>query len=304
MNSKPISYIALCFAALLGLAAGNMPAQASGPAAVSWRQLVFEAVHPAGQVRVVIDLEPSEASDLRDLTGTQGTLLMPGNAGLQRLTGDINASAMFIDKQWRGQAWFLEDGTALQRSRFKPGEKGDYRLYRYTSEGVARKRFRPEGDQQAALPPEQWGKVKEKFFSFGSSSRGCDKIFDAFALLYPLSAHGLGADPGQGVCVFNKKGLYLVHLEAADSAPISLSLNQGPDNLIQRLDNGVESQGIALRPQPLGALQQEREPFEFMGLEGDIRVYLDPATGLPLRLSGDLGGLGRVELDLTGVDLR
>ena len=299
MRSKLMSVCLLVLCACQGMVLAD-----NGNPAVGWSQLVFEAADGVGRVRVGIELAPADLSELHDAVAAKGLALLPQRGGLQRLSADIQARAFLLDKTWRGQVWFQLDGTALQRTRFKPGEDGDFRRYRYTSEGVSRRRVKPQNSEQAALPPDRWGKVKDKFIPFGSAKQTCGPIFDVSGLLYTISAHGLEPELGTGICVFNKKSLYRVKLVARDTPPVKLTLQQGPGELVSRLADGVDVRVIELQPQPLGGAGQEREAFEFMGLEGDIAVSLDRVTGLPLMLSGELPGLGRVRLELTEVRLR
>lgn len=304
-NSKAAVFLLVCSMGWLGL-------PSSAVAGVEWNRLVFGAMHEAGSVTVTIELAAADDSELHAPAAGRGEALMPERGKLQRLTADVRFAPpgdeswfgklpFLSNKQWLGKVWLLEDGAALQRTRLKPGRKGNFRRYRYTSEGVARRRFEPKNRRQSELPPEQWGKIKDKFFPFGPAAADCAPLIDAFALIYPLSASGPKADEGTELCVFNKKGLYRVRLQSEASRLVRLQLEQGPDSLRERLVSGIEARVIGLLARPAGAAGQEQEQFEFMGLEGDISVYLDPQTGLPLRLVAELDGLGEVELDLKQV---
>jgi len=61
--------------------------------------------------------------------------------------------------------------------------------------------------------------------------------------------------------------------------------------------------GVALKVEPLGKLA-EKPDFSLLGLEGDITLLFDRATGLPLQLRGNAPRIGRAEINLKAATLR
>ena len=64
-----------------------------------------------------------------------------------------------------------------------------------------------------------------------------------------------------------------------------------------------ESTAVSIKTRPIGR-QEEKPDFSLLGLDGDITVYFDPDTGLPLQLHGDAPRLGTTNIHLRGMTPR
>ena len=60
---------------------------------------------------------------------------------------------------------------------------------------------------------------------------------------------------------------------------------------------------IVVTAVPLDPENRKREAFELLGLEGDLGILVDPASGIPLQIRGDVPGAGGMEFNLTAVTL-
>ncbi len=70
----------------------------------------------------------------------------------------------------------------------------------------------------------------------------------------------------------------------------------------RRISGQVETLEISLDGQPLDR-QTEEGDFEFLGLRGDVRLYLDKTVRVPLQLSGRIKYVGKGNVRLRRVVL-
>jgi hypothetical protein len=275
------------------------------PGKLHWNGLEMKTANSAGEVVLKVRLEKeADAAALQKVEVDGSPVLEPGDSAVLLLSVDISASFLLARKQWRGQTWALEEnGAALQRVRFKPGRSGSYKRYRYAEAGVYRKRAEPKGRREARLPPERWSRTKHSYYPYAPAHRDCPMVSDPLALLYLIPAVGLHQGGRMELCVFNKHGIYQVTLQAVDTEPVKVGF---PDPTSPSPEQGVREisgQRIRLTAQPLNPDNENLDPFEFIGLEGDIEFVFDPASGLPLLVRGLLPGAGASELRLTSADL-
>ncbi len=289
---------------LLVTAGSVRPVGADGwdPARVSWEQLLFEASSSLGRVaaRVELGLPAAEDMKLDPGDGGQGPLLLPEQGTVLLLSAGIDASLLLQRKHWTGRVWFLaEQGSALQRTRVKPGREGSLKLFRYGRDGVYRKRFDPKGRKEATLPPEEWSRIKTSFYPYATGSSRCEQVLDPLTLLYVLSVIDWSAETELEFCLFNKKGLYLARLknEGRERTKVAFWEQRGASN--QPVEREVDAWNVLLTSRPLDPVSKDLDPFEFLGFESEVRILLGVESGVPLRLTGEIPSVGLLTLNLT-----
>ncbi|HHH38322.1 MAG TPA: hypothetical protein ENK50_01940 [Sedimenticola sp.] len=305
-NRAPEPLLRVFIAALLllqGVALAEMPMD---PGRLGWTRLEMKAVNPVGEVTVEVRLEKGAGNDGLRLPEAGGSpVIEPGERKILRLDMDIRASFLLKRKQWRGGAWVLQgNGAALQRVRLKAGRSGSYKRYRYAERGVYRLRSEPKGRRESRLPPERWSRARHAYYPLAPAAEGCEMVSDPLALLYLIPASGLLAGGERTFCIFNKHDVYRVTLVAAGLEPVRVGYpdpaagadaGQGPRN--------IQGRRVRLTARPLDPGNRNLDPFEFIGLEGDVEFVFDPATGIPLLVRGVLPGAGESELRLVRAEL-
>jgi hypothetical protein len=276
------------------------------PARVAWSRLLLRASDARGEVSIEIRLSPAPAAGLASVLATDlgRAVEPPADAQVWLMTASIEIPD--YQKNFRTDVWFVpRDAAALQRRRDKVGKGANRKTFRYLQHGVQRVRLEPDGRQEAALPPGQWTIMKEHLYPYGSAEAGCAVLSDPALLLYVASA---GVPGGEGerldLCVFNKKTLYRARLSAA--APQSLKVDYaeiGPD-LRRDIDRDITARTVRLEARPSGAGGLEPDPFEFFEMPGDIEIFLDGSSGIPVQVVGNVSGFGRVVFALREVTLR
>lgn len=287
------------------------PAMADAPpaldgAAVAWSRLVFRAADRPDDLAVEVKLADIAPGGLAALLGAGSGEAppRPADATAMRMTSTIDVR--LTGQTYRTDIWFYPAGVVpLQRLRDKIGDDPSRKTYRYLSDGVRRLRLDPDTSAEAQLPPDRWSRVKETFYPFGAARAGCPVVTEPNLLLLIASAGAVSRpDKPLDLCVFNKESVYRVRLTAAPGETMEASYleSRGGDRTKVRRRAAVRTvriDAVAPEANPAGI-----EPFEFFEMGGTIEIDLDAETGLPLRISGEVTGLGRVAFTLSEADLR
>jgi hypothetical protein len=265
----------------------------------SWRELTLELT-PTFIVKVDLQEVSLQPAKLSPLIERPGALQPPPDSSIYRLTVETRLKWFLSSKTWTGALWVQPDLIALQRTRLKIGPQGDYKIYRYAQQGVYRIRYQPKDLNQSLEPPETWKLAHEAFYPFPQTVAGdCSFISDPYALLLLLAQEHFP----QEICIFNKEGLYKIRFASCGSQPLSVDYlikHSKPRHFRVR----IQAERLLIHPLPLKAEGKDKEPFEFLGMEGDIVLLRDPTTHLPLQIEGEVPGFGQAKLRLTQVKLR
>ena len=200
------------------------------------------------------------------------------------------------------RVWFSpREALPLQRFRSRRGEDDYDQTFRFTHEGVFRLQVEPRAPAEVPLGPEGWSKKSESFYVYP----GIGGFTETSLLLYILSAAQIDTEGAPlELDVFNRRQFHRVALRAG--APRSL-----PTELILSMPNGeakvlrsVEAFPVRFVGVPLDPKAKEREDFSFLGLKGEVVLYLEKESRLPVQVSGEIPGIGRVEMRASEIKFR
>jgi hypothetical protein len=186
----------------------------------------------------------------------------------------------------------------LQRDKLRPGKNPYRKIYRFADDGAFRIRLEPANHAEAEQSSEHWTKIKESFYAYDGASSGCAAVSEPTLLLYRVPVLDLETG-GKAVseCVFLDDSLYRVRLEpqGRELREVDYSLSAGGAE--RRVTGNRDVVKVALRVEPLtrGA---DRADFELLELRGDIAIYLDAVSRVPVALSGERSGFGRIDIPL------
>jgi hypothetical protein len=296
----------LCLVSLMwGTAEAASPFDIDG-AAIAWSRLEFRAASRPDDLSVEVklsDVSPEQVAAL--LQSSPGDEPAPTpDAPVLQMTSTIDV--FVTGRAYQTDIWFYPAGaTPLQRRRDKTGEDANRKIFRYLADGVRRLRLEPNGSAEAKLAPENWTRVKEHFYPYGATRAGCPVLSDPNLLFFIASAGTVtgGAEP-LALCVFNKQSIHRVQLSADAGGTLQadyLEIKGAAQNQVRR-ETAVRK--IRVQAFPPEADGVSPEPFEFFEMGGEIEIDLDAENGLPLRISGEIGGLGRVDFLLSEVTWR
>ena len=268
------------------------------PGRVEWRRINFEARKFFVKAATEVELAIVDSDCLELMTPAEGKPVM---AGPDSAVIQITSEALGIDSQITF-AMDARTGAAVQFRNLESGRRVRERIYRYTDTGAALWTRRPaEGEENAAL--DSWPPPSSDFRPYPPQAVG-EKIIDPTGLLYIVAASDLAA-PGDSVELIvyvRKQAVRLV--VTVDQVVKAAELTRGSKSLTELLASAGATQALLLRldPQPLAG--PEDVEFEFLGLNRDIEIWLEPKTRLPLRVRGKVKIAGEVTIKLASAELR
>jgi hypothetical protein len=306
----------LCIAILLisSMYANASRAQAASrlpydPSRVPWTDLSFGAKNFWVTVSTTIQLKSLPASEVEaELLATpQGLPIKPTLPQVYQIT--INT---IIDPKFRApviiynRIWFNPaDALALGRISLRRGEDDYKKIYRFTDRGVFRHQLEPKDKKEATLDPEKWSHIKDSFYPYDLNRLKCAGASESSLPIYILSAADISSiNSSLVLCVFGKRQLHRLKLQQEGTYPLRANfIEKSPQNTI-RNEESINAIKIAMSAEPIESDLDEVENFSFLGLYKDIAIYFDPATRLPIQVSGIIYTVGNARLELMEVRLR
>lgn len=185
----------------------------------------------------------------------------------------------------------------LQRFKQRHGSKTYTKTYRFAADGVLQLRASPADVDEATGPRKNWSQRSETWYAH-PAPRSCTATLDASALIYLASARQW-KKPGErlDLCVFSSKTFSRVEIRHAGTRSVDYDFEVDG----QPHEGSVEAIALELAPRALGV---EDEPFEMLGLGGNLLLLVDPQSGLPLEIHGKMSPGGDVTVRLVSATLR
>lgn len=280
---------------------GNPPID-PGASAPVWQELQFSAGNIAGSVSTSIMLVDLPATALNDAPYT--TLenvelqIIPDALSMLEIQGEAK-TLVGGGSETRGKIWFdPRTGSVLQRDRLKPGKKGVRKIYRFARDGAMRIRQEPADRQEARGSPDNWSKVKETFYPYDLAAAKCLFVSDPALLVYLVSAPGYPlAGTARDYCMFFDGALYRTRVIPAGNVSDEVRYTVVSNGEETKTEGTRQLATLVLEVTPLtpGA---DPSDFELLEVRGDITLFVDETTGLPVRIRGQRRGIGELNIRL------
>jgi hypothetical protein len=310
MNLTRIKLVIFCLTILIGLGTITRSAEAQTGShfdldfnRVPWTHLSFHAKNFWVEVSTDIQLRSLSVSELEAvlLATPQGVPVKPQNSQASEMT--IHT---IIDPRFRqpvkiyNRIWFdPTNASALGRVRLRRGEDDFKKMYRFTDQGVFRHRIEPKNKSEARLEPDEWTDIRDNFYPYDMNQINCPCVSERSALIYILSAVAMSkSDTPQKICVFGKRQLHRVQLQKKGIHPIKVDYIEKKQEKEIRKDSIIKALKMVITAQPASPLVKDAENFSFMGFQKYISVYIKPASGLPVYISGIIPTAGKADLKL------
>ncbi len=276
---------------------------------VPWTDLSFHAKNFWVEVSTGVQLISLPAAEVEALLLPlpQGAPIKPTTSQVYQMTINTTIDPKFGSPvNIYNRIWFNPtDASALGRVRLRRGEDDFKKSYRFTEQGVFRHQLEPKDKKEAALDPEKWTNIKDSFYPYDLTQLGCGTASERSLLIYMLSAADI-SNPNHSfaVCVFGKRQLHRARLQQEGEYPLGINfIEKTKQNEIRR-EERINATKIAITAKPLESDLNEAENFSFFGLHKDIVLYIDPARNMPIRVTGIISSVGKVELNLLEVRLK
>jgi len=268
----------------------------------SWTELVFKGSKLMTNITVKIQLSSAD-----QLSGSQSP---NGGTGLddcsKAVTGDkvltvqSSSSGVGSSGQYEEEIWF--DGKALQpgkRIRLSGGNDPWVKSYCWEDNGVRRLKILPGKSSEKKQSPSNWKKRSESFYEYPADATGCATILDPSVVFYMLSALDLKSqEKPMEICVFGRKQLHRVTVRQEKPSSLKVAYKERSASGESTVKEKITPVIFSMTTKALGANKKKSEAYSFLGLNKDIRIFMDPDKRLPVKIIGTNNSIGELVLDL------
>jgi hypothetical protein len=263
---------------------------------VRWSKLTYRAKKLTFSAGTELELSSVAAAQAKELlvTPESGAPRAPAATGVTLLK--METSGMGQDSLT--QLWINPgDATALQRDQHDRGKRKRWRAYRYLDDGVASVTHRPASGEESGSP-EAWSDRSTGLFEYPEWLGDGALITEPAAIFFIASAAKLDkAGDSIQVPVFTKNKLLLVELKVEGSDQLRANYTEVSSSGERQVSGRVDTVRILLDSRRLGPESTEGD-FEFLGLRGDVEMWLDKKTRVPIQISGRVPVAGKANVRL------
>ena len=297
---SPILLISLFFP-LTSSATEIVPALSIDKTTVPWKHLSFKGKEVFAKLAAEVKLTSPSKSELDTdfIPSSQGVPIAITKSGALIIDTKISVKSIFAKVKLQNIAWFDPVTlSTMQYVRQRIGLKDAKKIYRFTDKGVFRLTKQPIDKNQIIQLPEKWSAVNERFYPYDQEKKGCVNITVPMPVIYLISALKVSDfEKPVTVCVFNKKETIYLDIQKESVETVQLNhIEIKGDEVIQR-NASISAEVLSLKARSISS-GQTMNNFTLVGLQGNIKVYIDRESRVPVQLSGDYQGLGEIKLKL------
>ena len=270
---------------------------------LSWTELIFEGSKFFASLNVTIRHSFGEHFS-RNPSGDRETSLddcTETDSESELLTVQFSSRGVGLSQgKYEEKIWF--DRTAAypySRIRMNSDDTPWIKSYCWEKKGVRRQKIKPESTSEIKEGPAKWTKHTEAFYMYPEKAAGCEMISDPSLVLVLLSSIEPNSQSGQhGICVFGKKQLHRLIIKEEKSSPLKVAYTERSSFQETAVEGQILPLVFLISTENIAPEKTKPEVFSFLGLEKNIRIYVDPEKRLPVRISGTNNNIGRLVLDL------
>lgn len=191
-----------------------------------------------------------------------------------------------------------DSGKVKNRERLSKGKEQRFKSFAYNDKSILRERRIP-GDNPAK-PPAEWPLTSRITLSYPDAADSLVVTNPHLLILLAQRLQAQGPGSSMEVLVHTDFNFYRVRLTCGEGIPISASYAVTGK---EAYSGKRETTAVALQVSPEGELA-EKEDFSLLGLEGEIILFFDKTTGLPLQVRGTAPRIGATDINLKSVTMR
>lgn len=280
------------------------PAVSPGAGWVPWTALRFRAskLFLSATSTVTVEMVPVARAREALVPVRRGKAVMPSGPTVALVT---TASDLPFGRDEVVSVWVDPDsGAALQFEKLVTGHNPYHKVSRYVAGGTFTVRTAPRDDRQARAGADEWTRRKEIVASSPVPLPEGAVLSDSYVLLYWLSAARLDI-PGRTLAMYILSDDHLVELsfDAGD-----LTMRPGYERTTAAGSEPARREVVARRvsvsaravgdPAAGGDID-----LGFLGLRGNLTVFVEQGTGIPVELSGRASSIGNITVRLESATL-
>jgi hypothetical protein len=264
-----------------------------------WRELRFSASNGWLGASSTLRYEPPVPVAQANLSAPRrGEALQPRGPQV----GKIHAIFEAMNNTGELDTWFDPKTLGvLQTRRLSQGKNSRLKTQRFLDNGVWRERLEPaEGTQTRDTAG--WTSRSAALIPYPSHPDGGSPVLTPVMLVTRAAELVRAGRKDSDQLVFTDTQLYHVRLATAPADSIDISFGLVVDGKERHVREIRPAQRVSVIPRLLGTAE-EKEPFSLLELTGDIAIFIDTESGLPLRIQGSWMRVGTVPADLARAEL-
>lgn len=285
------------FAASLLLSVFHANAAQFDPANIKWTQLTFRTAVLFFTIKADIKFEKLPAAQgvvhLLDPGLADSKPVMPGQDWIYRLSTHTSN----FGRNTTLDFWFEPDLTALQRTQTETGRKTIVRTYRFFEDGAYRwDRLPAQGEEKSS--PDTWSKTSSEFYPYPAGLPAY-KMTDNNVIFYAVSAANFQNKGDKVVFLtFDKERINQVEIQLQGTEEIETEYTTHTKEGKKRVRETVDALRLSIKSKPAHKNGKKKD-FVFLGVKGDISLYIHPQSRIPLQVSGKADYLGHTDITLS-----
>ncbi len=189
-------------------------------------------------------------------------------------------------------------GRVLKRSRLSRGKDQRLKSYQYETDLILRERRNPGAD--TSVSPEDWPVTYSGKVSYPAAVHDAVVTESYLLVLLAQRLQAQGPDNAMEVMVHTDLNFYRVRLTSGNGIPINVNYEVTGQGTVS---GQRETMAVALQVTPQGTLAEDPD-FSLLGLQGDIILFFDRSSGLPLQIRGIAPRIGATAINLKSVTMR
>ena len=284
--------------------AERAPALNIDKAAVTWKHLSFKGKEFFAKLVVEIELMSPSKSELDGafIPSPKGAPVAMTEFGALVIDTNIFVKSIFGKIELRKKAWFNPVSVStMQYVRERRGFKDYEKTYRFTDKGVHRVARTPIDKNEIMQPPEKWSASYEEFYPYDSEKKDCANITAPISIIYLISALKVSDfEKPVTICVFNKKETVYLDIQKQPSEALQVSYIEAKDDKAIHKNTSILAEVLSLKARSISS-GQPIDNFTLVGLQGNLRIYIDRESQTPVQLRGDYKSFGEIKLNLRQV---
>ncbi|MDJ0928196.1 MAG: hypothetical protein QNJ73_11185 [Gammaproteobacteria bacterium] len=252
------------------------------PERVRWTQMKMTAQKFIFSASTEAKLAFVDSPSLADviIPTDQGNPVMPGDT-----VASLGAVTKYFGKESRIQYHMFPDSAqAIQYALDEDGDRTKHRIYRYTDTGIFVRTHRPGNRDQRKDPWPTWPTIQTEWRTIAEAAYGAP-IVEPLGLLYLTGAAdiGPGIPPVELLSISDRK-VVRVRLSGLDASPRKVNYKLSAPNGSWQCKGEVPAIRIAVDGEPVEP--QEDVKFQFLGLEEEIEIFVEPESRVVLEVRG------------------
>jgi hypothetical protein len=191
-----------------------------------------------------------------------------------------------------------DTGKALSRARISRGSGQRMKSYRYDEESVLRERRNQPEDR--SIPTDEWPVSSGTALAYPASMADTVLTTPYLLVLLAQQLQAEGLDKTREVLVLTDKNFYRVRMTSGRGIPIEADYEVRGKGQVRGPRDTV---AVSIHANPEGELADD-DDFSLLGLYGDIIIFFDSESRLPVQVRGQAPRIGETGINLKSVTMR